>query len=239
MAWLSLAPLGSAWLIWVQAPKLPAGRSLAQLGSAWLSLAPRTPAGRRKLTCPLRSFPPGSAQHGSAWLSLAQLGSAWLSRAQTPKLPAWLSLVQLGSAWLRRAPRAPTGRWRLSDFIRSIFPRSGGLAQLGSAWLSLAQLGSARASITLARPGPATPSVSSMGQRILRRAWGAHKADETLTPPNQRARNMQSATVDPRENRKLVRRNYFGGGRAREEFRKPAGKLFCWFCNRKNSSGEI
>ena len=113
------------------------------------------------------------------------------------------------------------------------------MAQLGSAWLRLAQLGSARASFTLARPGPAAPSVSSMGPRILRRAWGAHKADETLTPPNQRARNMQRATVDPRENRKLVRRNYFGGGRAREEFRKPAGKLFCWFCNRKIQAGKF
>ena len=138
-AWPSLVQLGSACVtcacpLFGRAATFPCA-GLAQLGSVWLSLAQR-PAhreprkSRRDLPC-LR-------QLGSAWLSLAQPGSAGRASARsasagllhTPRFGStWFSLAQPGSAPAARAPWACKCAWEQ-------------LRQLGSAWLSSAQLGS-------------------------------------------------------------------------------------------------
>ena len=118
-AWLSLAQLGSAWLSSAQASRPSAWRNFAQFGSALLSLAPRTPAGRVRLTGCFRSVSPKSFQLGLAWLSFAQLGSAWLCLAQPASDPEAIGLAQLGSAWLSLAQPGSTRPGRSPEAYRS------------------------------------------------------------------------------------------------------------------------
>ena len=107
--------------------------SLAQFGPAWLSLF--CPPSRRPLQAPALICP-GLAQLGSAWLSLAQRPSHGSPGAQArlvAPVAFWFILVQLGSAVLSRlGPRAHyVGRDSASTHPD--------LAQIGSAWFSLAQ----------------------------------------------------------------------------------------------------
>ena len=107
--------------------------SLAQFGPAWFSLF--YPPSRRPL--PASAFIcPGLAQLGSAWLSLAQRPSHGSQGAQA-RLVAPVAfrfiLVHLGSAVLSRLGPLAHHVGRASA---STHPD---LAQIGSAWFSLAQ----------------------------------------------------------------------------------------------------
>ena len=180
---------------------------LRQVGSAWFSLALPDSAARAALRpCPLRgdAAGPNLVPPGSAWLSAATRG-AGASFAAAPAIwrrsNSWhrifsaylgcgygtsallsslarFNLVQPGSAWLS-ASRA--------DHTACLRGQPGRL-QIGSAWLNLAQLGSAcftlrrgalcrlrlsfvLAWLSLAQPGLAWLSARRTGPRARRRGW--------------------------------------------------------------------
>ena len=146
-SWFSMETAGSAWLRLAQPGSAGMGcafhfrqglgsSQLAMLGAIWFSLAQlgsASPCGHRgagQARPPAPAPRPSPAQHESDPPGPRASSPARLRLSRASLAPVGRTLAQLGSAPLRGSGggRAPARRI------------SGGLAQLGSAWLSLAQL---------------------------------------------------------------------------------------------------